>query len=365
MDPTLARAWARASAGSTTTVRIRALKSRPELNGSIGSLASYDERKQRFAVEVPGEAKSVLLKPDNLEVVDITDEEEGEDGPELELENNASDSDSEGLQLEENPVQQVEENADDSDDGICLEDNLNEEEEEEEGLCLEENAPADDDDDDDDDGLALEDNGEGDDDDDDGLALEDNGEGDDGDDEGLALEDNGEGDDGDDEGLALEDNEDSDDDDGLMIEDNPDDADDDDEDMGDALELEDNGAEDNGGMTLDTGDAGATEEISTDDMMGGDGSASGVGGMFGMLASGPYGEPTIGGASYGGVPVSASEGGLAEALRSLNPSAPGTMGIGADGTPVDAERFLIPEAKAKLQGASLHTCMCMCDAHRA
>ena len=221
-----------------STVRIHSLQSRPGLNGTIATLGAFISAKGRYAVEVPPDG-SLLLKPDNLELLSPPDAE------------SASDAEDADLILEGN----------DDDDDIPLEDNGGEEEDE-------------------DDGLALEDNDE----DEDCLELEDND-----DVEELALEDN--------EGHA-------DDDDGLELEGNEDE---------DELQLEES-------RTTSTAPS------------------SGCG-YDGGVAAAP------------GVSRSVGTGGLEAALRALNPNEPGTLGLGVDGLPVQASRFLIPSAQAALEAA--------------
>jgi len=226
-----------------STVRIHNLQSRPGLNGTIATLGAFISAKGRYAVEVPPDG-SLLLKPDNLELLSPPAAE------------SASDAEDADLMLEGN---------------------------------------------DDDDDIPLEDNGGEDEDEDDGLALEDNE-----DEDCLELEDND-----DVEELALEDNEDhANDDDGLELEGNDDE---------DELQLEDSQLED-------------SRMTSTAPSSGECGYESGV-------------------AAAPDVSRSVGTGGLEEALRALNPNEPGTLGLGVDGLPVQASRFLIPSAQAALEEA--------------
>ena len=218
-----------------STVRIHSLQSRPGLNGTIATLGAFISAKGRYAVEVPPDG-SLLLKPDNLELLSPPAAE------------SASDAEDADLMLEGN---------------------------------------------DDDDDIPLEDNGGEDEDEDDGLALEDNE-----DEDCLELEDND-----DVEELSLEDNE-ANDDDGLELEGNDDE---------DELQLEES-------RTTSTAPS------------------SGCG-YDGGVAAAP------------GVSRSVGTGGLEAALRALNPNEPGTLGLGVDGLPVQASRFLIPSAQAALEEA--------------
>ncbi|KOO22895.1 hypothetical protein Ctob_008200 [Chrysochromulina tobinii] len=136
-----------------STVRIHNLQSRPGLNGTIATLGAFISAKGRYAVEVPPDG-SLLLKPDNLELLSPPAAE------------SASDAEDADLMLEGN----------DDDDDIPLEDNGGEDEDEDDGLALEDNE--------DEDCLELEDN-----DDVEELALEDN-EDHANDDDGLELEGN-------------------------------------------------------------------------------------------------------------------------------------------------------------------------------
>ena len=50
-------------------VRITGLKTRPELNGEIGTVVEYDEARRRFGVAIDGaffEGKSLGVRPENL-----------------------------------------------------------------------------------------------------------------------------------------------------------------------------------------------------------------------------------------------------------------------------------------------------------
>jgi len=305
-------------------VRIHALKSRPELNGECATIDSFIEPKGRFAVKV-ADGSVLLLRADNLSL--ITDEEEekdlqlevndddDDDGPTIE--GNQDDDDDDGVQLEGNDDS-------DDDDGLQLEDN-EDEDEDEDGLLLEDN--------DDDGDLQLELNDDDGMDDEGGLVLEGN---DDDDEEELELENNEEGEEEDDDGLVLEGE------DGLLLHGLGGDA-------KRAMAVED----------LPTG----LEEISTDDFsdtgsvtgslngigMGmGNGMGMGMGNEMGMGFS-----PELHATGLGGA---VGSGGLAEALSalgstSLGSGSEGGLGIGKDGKPVMPDRFLIPEAKSKLEEA--------------
>jgi hypothetical protein len=54
-------------AGSEVT--LVGLASRPELNGKVGVVRSFDNDSGRYAVEVEGESKAMSIKPGNLELL--------------------------------------------------------------------------------------------------------------------------------------------------------------------------------------------------------------------------------------------------------------------------------------------------------
>ena len=299
-------------------VRIHALKSRPELNGECAMIDSFIEPKGRFAVKV-ADGSVLLLRADNL--LPITDEEEEEDlqlevnddddddGPTIE--GNQDDNDDDGVQLEGNDDS-------DDDDGLQLEDN-EDEDEDEDGLLLEDN--------DDDGDLQLELN------DDDGVDDED----------GLVLE--GNDDDDEEEELELENNDDEEEDDGLVLEGE------------DGLLLHELGGDAKRATAVEDLPTGV-EDISTDDFSGtgsATGSLSGMSMGMGMGSGMGMGfSPEQHATDFGG---SVGSGGLAEALSALGSTSLGSleseggMGIGKDGKPVMPDRFLIPEAKSKLEEA--------------
>eukprot|EP00325_Prymnesiales_sp_UTEX-LB-985_P028209 CAMPEP_0174737724 /NCGR_PEP_ID=MMETSP1094-20130205/68774_1 /TAXON_ID=156173 /ORGANISM="Chrysochromulina brevifilum, Strain UTEX LB 985" /LENGTH=125 /DNA_ID=CAMNT_0015940997 /DNA_START=168 /DNA_END=542 /DNA_ORIENTATION=+ len=105
-------------------VRIRELKSRPELNGECSTIVSFNAAKGRFAVKV-SDGSILLLKPENLEVVENLEVAglDDDDDDTLLLEGNDDDGlrqDDDDLQLEEN-----EDDADeDEDDNLLLEENM-------------------------------------------------------------------------------------------------------------------------------------------------------------------------------------------------------------------------------------------------
>jgi len=268
-------------------VRIRDLQSRPSLNGTIATLGDYKADKGRYAVVVP-EGSTLLLKPDNLETA-VGDDGKNADDDALELEDN---DDSDDLALECNG------GGEDSDggDSLALEQNDGDGEEDDDELALEENAAVADDDEEE-------------------LELEANDE-----DEDLELEAND-----DEEELELEANTDDDDDDELALECNEHGA-------GKGMEEEEEeelALEANSSSPLET--PVAIEQIFT---------------------PGAQDAPAMsmdGHGASGGLSASVGVGGLEEALRALNPAAPGTLGVGVDGMPVEVTRFLIPSAKAALE----------------
>ena len=67
-----------------STVRIHSLQSRPGLNGTIATLVAFISAKGRYAVEVPPDG-SLLLKPDNLELLSPPDAESASDAEDADL----------------------------------------------------------------------------------------------------------------------------------------------------------------------------------------------------------------------------------------------------------------------------------------